>query len=269
MSISLIEQQFLLILTGLPAAGKSYLARFMKKALKSTAPNFKVEIVDPDSIRREISSQSFNYEAEHLVRANNLKLIKNALLQENIVISDDLNYYTSMRHDMKEIAEDFHIPFFIIHISTPIEICLKWNNSRGNPIPNEVIHRINEKFDTFDNYNWDKPLASCDLSIINIHETIPLILNQIERKLRDLDVKILNKKNKKKIKQASKDNLEIITRRIVGKLLNNRDFTDLKFRILNLRKKYVKEKKGEINSEDEISRDFIEFLKKRLDIDVT
>lgn len=258
----MIEHQFLLILAGLPAAGKSNFARFMKKALKSTAPDFKVKIVDPDNIRKEKSSQSFNYEAEHLVKANNLKLIKDALLQAYIVISDDLNYYTSMRHDLKEIAEEFYIPFFIIYISTPIETCLKWNNERGTPIPNEVIHRINEKFDTFDNYSWDKPLASCDFSINNVHETIFSIITQIELELR----KISNQKIEST--QGSKEKLEIITRRIVGKFLNDRGSQNLKSIVLNLRKIYVKEKKGDINSEDEISRDFLYFLKKSLNIDV-
>jgi len=263
----LIEHQFLLILAGLPAAGKSSFARFMKKALKSTAPDFKVKIVDPDSIRKEISSQSFNYEAEYLVRADNLKLIKDALLHEYIVISDDLNYYTSMRHDIKEIAEAFHIPFFIIYISTPIETCLKWNNERGTPIPNEVIYRIHEKFDIFDNYSWDKPISSCDFSLNNVDETISSIITQIEMKLGDLDIRMIPSQ-KMESTQASKEKLEIITRKIVGKLLNNRDFQNSKSKILKLRKIYVKEKNGDINSEDEISRDFIDFLKKILNVDV-
>jgi len=183
------------------------------------------------------------------------------------VISDDLNYYTSMRHDIKEIAEEFHIPFFIIYISTPIETCLKWNNDRGTPIPNEVIYRINEKFDTFDNYSWDKPLALCDFSLINVHESIFSIITQIEMKLGDLDMRTIPSQ-KTELTQVSKEKLELITRRIVGKLLNNRDFQNLKSKILNLRKIYVKEKKGDINSEDEISRDFIDFLKKNLNVDV-
>lgn len=260
---NLIENQFLLILAGLPAAGKSTFAKFMKEALISTAPDFKVKIVDPDSIRKEISSQSFNHEAEFLVRANNLKLIKDAISQENIVISDDLNYYTSMRHDIKEIADEFKIPFFIIYISTPIETCLKWNNERGTPIPNEVIYRINEKFDTFDNYSWEKPLASFDFGNVNLYDKISSVISQIEMKLRDLDMnEILNQKMESK--QGSKEKLETITRRIVGEYLNNQGFQNLKSRILYLRKRYVKEKKGDIKSEDEISRDFIDFLKKGL-----
>ena len=69
-------------------------------------------------------------------------------------------------------------------------------------------------------------------------------------------------------KQGSREMLEIITRRIVGNFLNNRDFQNFKSRIINLRKIYVRKKRGDINSEDEISRDFIDFLKKRLNVDV-
>ena len=264
----MIEKQFLLILAGLPSAGKSIFASFMKKALKSIAPDFKVEIVDPDNIRNEISSQTFNYEIEHLVRTNNLKMIKDALKKEYIVISDDLNYYTSMRHDLKEIADEFHIPFFIIHISTPIETCLKWNNQRGSPIPNEVIHRINEKFDTFDNYNWEKPLSLFDSSATDIDGAVSSIINQIEANLRNFDLKRVSDQQMES-KLESKENFDIITRRIVGKLLKNQDFQDLKDKLLDLRKKYVKRKKGDSNSDEEISKDFIKYVEKKLDVDIT
>ena len=69
-------------------------------------------------------------------------------------------------------------------------------------------------------------------------------------------------------KLESKENLELITRRIVGKLLNNPNFQDLKFKLLDLRKKYVKRKKGDANSDEEISRDFINYVEKELNVDI-
>ncbi len=262
----LIKHHFLLILAGLPAAGKSYFANLMKKALQSIAPAFNVKIIDPDNIRNDIFPQPFNHEDERSVRTNYLKMIKEAVAQEDIVICDDLNYYTSMRHDIKEIAEEFHIPFFIIHISTPIETCLKWNMERGSPIPNEVVQRINEKFDSFDNYSWDKPTISCDLSTANVQKTISLAITQIETKLRYLNMK-KKTSEMKKLKRESKDKLELITRRIVGSFLRNQEYHHLKRRLLNLRKMYIKERMEDINSEVDFSRDFMEFLKKALNID--
>jgi len=244
----LIKHHFLLILAGLPAAGKSYFANLMKKALQSIAPAFNVKIIDPDNIRNDIFPQPFNHEDERSVRTNYL------------------NYYTSMRHDIKEIAEEFHIPFFIIHISTPIETCLKWNMERGSPIPNEVVQRINEKFDSFDNYSWDKPTISCDLSTANVQKTISLAITQIETKLRYLNMK-KKTSEMKKLKRESKDKLELITRRIVGSFLRNQEYHHLKRRLLNLRKMYIKERMEDINSEVDFSRDFMEFLKKALNID--
>lgn len=263
----MIEKQFLLILAGLPASGKSYFAKYMKKALESTAPDFKVKIVDPDNIRNEFSNRTFNPEIEYIVRANNLKLIKESLKEGDVVISDDLNYYTSMRHDLKEIANEFFIPFFIIHISTPIEICLKWNNQRGNPIPNELIHQINEKFDTFDNYNWEKPLALLDSSTADINDTISSIIIQIEKKLGDFDLK-RDKFQKIEVKLGSNENLDIITRKIVGNLLNNEEFQGLKFKLLDLRKKFVKIKKGDLKFDKEISREFINYVEKKLNVKI-
>ena len=41
-----------------------------------------------------------------------------------------------------QVADDSKIKFFIVYISTPFDICLKWNKLRGKPIPNKIIKKI-------------------------------------------------------------------------------------------------------------------------------
>ena len=123
----------LIALTGLPASGKSYFANKLNQHFKKKSDQFKVKVVDPDRIRSEITPNKFHHEKEQIVRKLSLNEVKNALENGFIVISDDLNYYTSMRHDLKRIADDLKRKLFIIHIATPLEVCIEWNQKRDQP----------------------------------------------------------------------------------------------------------------------------------------
>ena len=69
-----------------------------------TNSNGIVNIVDPDLIRAKLSSK-FDFKIEKEVRQKHLAQVENFLKNGMITISDDLNYYSSMRHELKEIAE--------------------------------------------------------------------------------------------------------------------------------------------------------------------
>ena len=154
----LIKDNFLICLVGLPASGKTTFAYQLKGTIEKNIENFNVIIIDPDKIRDQLSPKKFDHRIEQSVRERNFKAINTSLKDNNIVISDDLNYYSSMRHDLKKIADRLEIKFFIIHIATPLKICLNWNKKRGKPIPKSVIKKVYNKFDTFDKYNWDHPI---------------------------------------------------------------------------------------------------------------
>ncbi|MFX1258837.1 MAG: adenylyl-sulfate kinase, partial [Promethearchaeota archaeon] len=102
----MVKNNFLICLTGLPASGKTTFANQLKDIIEKRINNFKVKVVDPDKIRGNLTPHEFNYNNEQIIRKKNLEDIQNGLKQGYIVISDDLNYYTSMRHDLKEIAEN-------------------------------------------------------------------------------------------------------------------------------------------------------------------
>ena len=221
------NQNYLIILCGLPASGKSTFAYKFKSILEKVSDQALVSIVDPDKIRKNLYSGNFNHKREKIVRKRNLKNVKKALKNGFIVISDDLNYYSSMRHDLKEIAEKVDIPFYIIHISTPVDQCVIWNEKRGKPIPNQVIQSINQKFDLFDTYSWDKPVTSIDLSeITNLDMNIRNLLKIIEQ-----DIKLTSEQHQKislkKTRNRYKENLDQTTRQIVNEYVTNLEETSL------------------------------------------
>ena len=248
---------------GLPASGKSYFSTNLKKELSSIKTLPQVKITDPDIIRNSLGEEIFDPNKENWVRAESLRLVKEYLEKGFIVIDDDLNYYSSMRHDLKQIADEVDVKFFIIHISTPLKTCVKWNEMRGFTIPNEVIYDVAEKFDDFRNYKWDTPFRTYDLSKIA----------NLSLKVKDLSERLIRESRKEKKLEApvfSTSNLEHekldqLTRNIVNEILQLEEFRLYKKTILKFRKKFMKKylkiHEEEIDLREEFKRQLEEILK--------
>lgn len=262
---------FIICLTGLPASGKTTFSIKLKKVLERELKNLKVKIVDPDTIRKNLTTNEFNHNIEPLVRQKNLNLINEGVKKGFTIICDDLNYYVSMRHDIKKIADDFKVNFFIIHISTPLEICLKWNNDRGKPIPNKVIKQIQNKFDKFGKYGWDHPEASYNLSQIRnldneIEELVSFLLKQVNSSFEISKFDSILQTSSR----LYNHNLDKATRNYVGKLLKDPLLFSFKKKILEARKLFIKLNKHRlIEGETEIMKVFKDWLKKSQDIKIS
>ena len=211
-------------------------------------------------------TNEFNFRKEKKVRKKGLKEIKQALKAGYITISDDLNYYTSMRHDLKKIAENQDLMHVIIHISTPLEICIQWNGLRGTPIPDELIREIQKKFDNFEKYNWEIPLISLDLSKINnidakSLEVASLISKEIERKKK----KIEHGRPKSDLNTLYNEKLDKITREIIGDLIKNTSNEDKKRKLLRIRKEFILEYRDQRLKEKMIATTFKIYVENKLD----
>jgi len=256
-------------LAGLPSSGKSTFASKLKKTLESKFNRFVVKIIDPDIIRQNISSGNFDYRLEPKVREYYLTKIRKELQNGMIVISDNLNYYSSMRHDLKKLAEDFELNFFIIYISTPYNVCLQWNVKRGKPIPNKVIKEVNKKFDHFNKYSWDRPLAEFDLSQIqDLDQEIENLVNIISQMIELSSITRKNAQESKETFNIENENLDQLTRVLVGKLLQDKEFLSLRESILKSRKLFIRLHKNNHLTSDEITQKFREFLEKSLKIKI-
>jgi tRNA uridine 5-carbamoylmethylation protein Kti12 len=264
-----LKKNFLICLVGLPASGKSTFAKNFKRFLEREQENYEVKVIDPDIIRKSLTPDEFDYQQEQLVRKKNLEQIKTNLNDGFIVISDDLNYYSSMRHDLKLITEELNLNFFIIHISTPLEICLQWNEKRGKIIPNSVIKKIAHKFDNFDKYKWDSPIASINLSEVkDFNHFFENLMNKITYEMENL----YEQQKKEGIFKQSTDlyneMLDKTTRKIVGEILKNSEFKPLKNQILKFRKLYVKLNRNKFLNQSLITSNFKEYLEKNLNIEI-
>ncbi|MFW9784485.1 MAG: adenylyl-sulfate kinase [Candidatus Heimdallarchaeota archaeon] len=263
----MINRNFLIILVGLPSSGKSTIATFLQYKLQENLNDINVEIVDTDKIRSSINPNKFNHNKEQLVRKRSLSKIKAGLKKGSVIISDDLNYYTSMRHDLKQIAEQYKKEFFIIHIATPLEKCLEWNKSRGFPIPDGVIYNINEKFDYFNKYSWDNPLLVIDPSKSkDLEKIIDTLIIAIEHKL---GIKtIYNQLDRKKTaKQQYHEKLDKITRNLIREINQNNEYRPLMKKIAKIRKEFIKKNIDQLFNDTQISEEFLNFINRRLNLD--
>lgn len=256
------NSNFLIILVGLPASGKSTFACKLKVKLESIFQT-NVKIIDPDVIRNKDFPNNFDFKNEPQIREKKIEYIRKHLVNGYIVISDDLNYYSSMRHDLKLIADSLNLKYFIIYISTPLKICLERNIDRGKPIPNKVIHKIYNKFDNFNKYKWDTPFETYDFTNSgDIIQYVESLSNNIALNLRE-------KKNIKNIEQSKTSpsirmDLDLITRKYVGELLKKPKYLNTKKAILEYRILFLKSRANQELDVNNILGDFKQYLEKKL-----
>lgn len=170
-----VAHRFCIILCGLPASGKSTFAKHLVDdfQLNDTAKN--PTIVDIDLLREKMYSSSasesnFKPEQEKHLREEKINKISRILESGTTVIDDDLNYFRSMRRETVTTCAEHGTFYAIIHVATPVNVCLDWNKGRPEPVSEEVILRINEKFDPpgSRDYLWDQPLRTVEPNVKNI-----------------------------------------------------------------------------------------------------
>jgi len=258
------KTNFLIILAGLPASGKTTFAFKLKEKLESDFQN-NVKIIDPDILRDKAFPNSFDFKNESQIREKNVELVRKCLTKGYIVISDDVNYYSSMRHDLKLIADSLNIKFYIIYILTPLKLCMKRNKERRKPIPNKVIKNISNKFDNFNKYKWDTPFETYDITQ-NWDEIqfMTILSNKIALSLQEQKDSIEPLLHKPSI--SIREELDLITRKSVGELLKNPKYHVSKKAILEYRKSFIKSRTDEELDVKKILEDFKLYLDKKLKV---
>ncbi|MFW9966815.1 MAG: AAA family ATPase [Candidatus Thorarchaeota archaeon] len=251
--------QFLIAMCGIPSSGKSVLA---KAILENVRGKMKVEIVSTDDWRDEGFYADFKPENERQVRKDALRYTKELIGNGVSVIHDDTNYYTSMRHELFEVAIDRPCNFAVIHVSTSVETAIQWNKERGTLIPEEVILRISGRLDPpGSKYAWDTAISVVDMSM----QTAEVAAREIMERLEVL-VPLGNSMNHVMTKSPSSDALiDVVTRQVVTRFLGEHPEYRGDMQVSRLRRELLKEGKRAGISPDKIEQVLMERLK-NLDI---
>ncbi|MHA1683356.1 MAG: AAA family ATPase [Promethearchaeota archaeon] len=193
-------KQICIILCGLPASGKSTLSAELQRVLSRQHDfhfDVDMEIVDVDEIRgvdyrggRGKDCSIFKPELEGAIRRKKLEAIGSYLNEGKSIVDDDMNYFRSMRKETIMICVKSQVPYAIIHVSTPLPTCIKWNQSRGiESVPRIVLERVNENFDLPGSraYRWDAPLLTVDPSEENMQHARTRIKEVLKNRLKRIE----------------------------------------------------------------------------------
>lgn len=169
-----------IIMVGLPASGKSTLAKEL--TVKISHLYSKYTIIDTDEIRTNLNGANFDPSQEQAVIQKKLDLIQKQIANNHALIVDDMHYYVSMRHEIYNLVRNQQGLFAAIYCDTPLEICLQWNLLRPNSIPEKVIRDVAKKFNVpGKKYRWDKPLFTVHLEKKTMKDDIDQIFEKLTK----------------------------------------------------------------------------------------
>ncbi|WP_017980994.1 L-seryl-tRNA(Sec) kinase [Methanocaldococcus villosus] len=234
----------LIILTGLPAVGKT---EFSKKLAKELSNDVDVIVLGSDLIRESFPIWKVDYEP--FIKESLFYLIDKAL-KKYWVIVDDTNYYNSIRRDLIKIAKKHNKRYAIIYLKAPLDVILKRNKEREKKVPDEVIINMYNKFDPpGKKYKWDEPFLEIDTTENIDYKKIAKIL--IEKSKEKIEIKKVIKE------QSLLNKIDIETRKIINSYIKNKNLNkDEIIKIINLRKEFLKSLKNKNINYDEAIKEF-------------
>lgn len=236
-----MHKPFLVILCGVPCSGKSTLAKEVANLLENRF-KYSTAVVTSDTFRHMVPTYQYRFEPEleRFVRGATYETIGAALKQGLLVVSDDINYYASIRRRLVRMAQQCKADYAIIYVNTPLEVAIEWNKKRGEPVPNSLIEEIYYKLDEpGKEYRWDKPLMVLDPSINKIEELTELVTEKIHEKA---SVERIVPIRKERLEPPSlRTDLERETRRAMGEVMKRFKNLSLATKMSELRKNLVKE----------------------------
>jgi selenocysteine-specific elongation factor len=226
---------------GLPSSGKTTISKSVASLLEDKH-GIPTMVISSDDFRCMLShtSKGFKPEREISVKVLYEKAISTGLENGFLVISDDLNYYKSMRSDLRHIAKRSGADYDIAYVDTPVEQTINWNQERGLPIPSSLIEEINQKFDPpKGDYKWDTPLAVVDPSKQSFEGISDLIVTAVLKRLEN-PIRSKPKKVAEDEKSLRARGIERETRKSMMEVMTRYKNPDLGISLSRIRKEVVK-----------------------------
>ena len=229
------------MLCGLPSSGKTTISKNVASLLEDKH-GISTMVVSSDDFRNMLSysSKGFKPERETSVKTLYEKAIATGLENGFLVISDDMNYYKSMRSDLRQIAKRSGSDYDIVFVDTPVEQAVKWNQERGSPIPSSLIDEINQKLDPpKGDYKWDTPLVIVDPSKQSFEEIADIIVSAVLKRLEN-PIRSKPKKVEEDEKSLRARGIERETRKSMMEIMTRYKNPDLGISLSRIRKEVVK-----------------------------
>lgn len=139
------DMQKLIMMKGLPASGKTTLAKIMVNEAQTNT----IKRVNKDDLRDMLDSSKWSKGNEDFVLKARDEIILAALNAGKSVISDDTNFepkHEARLRALAKIPEGRNIKFEVKFIDVDVETCVQRNLRRIKPVPESVIRSMHRKF---------------------------------------------------------------------------------------------------------------------------
>ncbi len=170
------DKGFVLWITGLPASGKTTLARELKRRLSDMGR--RVELLDGDEVRRWLSPEA-GFTKEDRERHLRRVAYVSRLLARNgvVVIASFVSPYRKIRDEVRKIVEE-DVPFIEIYVRCPLEVAME-RDPKGlykRALVGEIKNftGIDDPFEEPEN-----PEVVVDSSAMNVDEEVERVMSEL------------------------------------------------------------------------------------------
>eukprot|EP00054_Salpingoeca_dolichothecata_P013218 m.73684 g.73684 ORF g.73684 m.73684 type:complete len:272 (-) comp20362_c0_seq2:185-1000(-) len=152
----------LIILCGFPCSGKT---RFATKLVEHlTAAEKKVHVVSDHSLAIDPNQAYSSANEEKKARAALKAAVERFISKDVYVIADSLNYIKGFRYELYCIARHLKTPHCVVHAASSVNECRTWNEEHKHYKPS-LFDEIVQRFEFPDDRNrWDRPLFAVESS---------------------------------------------------------------------------------------------------------
>ena len=166
--IILMNMNKLIVLSGVPGSGKSYISLLLKERRKSH-----LYIVSSDNLRAQIGGRQTNLSNEKLVWDMYYKLAKvYSLDKQGIVVLDSTNAKTEFRVDkVLPLKKSFNEVDLVVFKLDKITV-MEQNLDRKYPIPSDALEKL---IDNFEDIGEREKEFFDNIYIVDKHDLTPII----------------------------------------------------------------------------------------------
>lgn len=135
----------IVLVCGLPAAGKSYFSReeFAGTGRKRiNRKEIRRMIFEMTNFGEKWTERNFDAVDEHLIKHTERKIIERLLESGEKILIDNISVTADSRKVYSKIAEKMNKTTGVIFIDTPVGLCIERNRSLDDPIPESVISKF-------------------------------------------------------------------------------------------------------------------------------
>ncbi|ETM45616.1 hypothetical protein L914_09384 [Phytophthora nicotianae] len=149
----------LVVVCGIPAAGKTTVATALVGHLKRQLPDQDVLCISPATVNVDKTKGYADSRAEKNTRSALKAAVEKVVNTKTIVVLDALNYTKGERYELFCKAKAESTTYCVVYVDTPMEIALQRNAASEENLDPKLLQELAARFEVpMDKNRWDSPL---------------------------------------------------------------------------------------------------------------